>query len=375
LLYLYYSTKGGGMKKIKVSLGKRSYDICIKTGILSSIGSILKNLNIANACYIITNNKIKSLYAKAIEKSLIAKGFKVRFKMVPDSEKAKSYVCWFKAIQDLAAFDKGKGVCVVALGGGVVGDLAGFVASTYRRGVPFIQVPTTLLAQVDSAIGGKVAIDIECAKNLVGAFYQPKAVISDPATLKSLPARQIRNGLSEIIKYGVILDKRFFGYLQKNITKILKGNLQSLEYIIARCSKLKAEVVAADEHEKKGYRSILNFGHTIGHAIEAAGSYKKSINHGEAVAVGMLAAFDIALMLKMAKESDAKQLEALVKRCGLPTHVKGVNLQKVIKATSYDKKVIRGKRRWILPLGIGHVAVCSDIPDAIIKEAVKVRLS
>jgi len=363
------------MKKIKVSLGRRSYNICTKKDILSQIGSILKSLNIANACYIITNNKIKSLYAKKIERSLTLKGLQVKFKTVPDSEKAKSCECWFKVTQDLADFDKGRGACVIALGGGVVGDLAGFVAATYRRGVPFVQVPTTLLAQVDSAIGGKVAIDIDCAKNLVGAFYQPKVVVSDPMVLKSLPMRQIRNGLSEVIKYGVILDKRFFKYLQENIKKILKSDIRFLEHIIARCSKLKADVVSQDEHEKTGYRSILNFGHTIGHAIETACSYKKSINHGEAVAVGMVCAFDIAVRLGMAKAKDQKALEDLLKVCGLPARLRSIDTRKVIKATSYDKKVVRGKRRWVLPTRIGHVAVCSNVPDDIIKEVVKERLA
>ncbi|NQT95043.1 MAG: 3-dehydroquinate synthase [Candidatus Omnitrophica bacterium] len=361
------------MKKIKVVLGKRSYNICIKAGMLSSAGNILKTLNIANTAYIITNKKIKSVYGKRLEASLSKQGILNKFHIVPDSEKAKSYACWCKAIHNLADFDKGKGVCVIALGGGVVGDLAGFVASTYRRGVPFIQIPTTLLAQVDSAIGGKVAIDIECAKNLVGAFYQPKVVISDPLVLRSLPPRQIRNGLAEVIKYGIILDKKFFSYLENNISKILKLNPACLEHLIACCSKLKAEVVSADEEEKTGYRSILNFGHTIGHAIEASVSYGKSVNHGEAVAVGMLCAFDIALMLNMAKERDLIRLEALIKKTGLPTRVKGINIAKVIKATSYDKKIIRGKKRWVLPVAIGHVAVCSKVDDSIIREAIKKR--
>jgi 3-dehydroquinate synthase len=362
------------MKKIKVSLGKRSYSIWIGKALLSRTGSILKPMKLGNACYIITNPKIRSLFGKTMQRALLQAGFNVKFSTVPDSEKAKSSSVWLKTLRGIAEFDKGKGVIVIALGGGVVGDLSGFVAATYRRGVPFIQVPTTLLGQVDSAIGGKVAIDVEWAKNLVGAFYQPKAVISDISILKSLPSRQIRSGLAEIIKYGVILDKNLFAYIEKNISKILKLNPACMEHIISRCSSLKAEVVGADELERGGYRSILNFGHTAGHAIETASSYRKSLNHGEAVAVGMLVATDIAVFLKMVDEKIARRLESLIKRSGLPTHAKGVELSRVLKAASYDKKIIKGKRRWILPKDIGHVVVCHSLPDALIKKAISNRI-
>lgn len=363
------------MKKIKIALGKRSYYIWIDRNILSSTGRILKKLNLARAAYIITNSKIKSIYGKKLQNSLVKSNMEVKFCVVADSEKSKSYTCWFKVLKDLANFDKGRGVCVLALGGGVVGDLSGFVASTYRRGVPFVQIPTTLLAHVDSAIGGKVAIDIEYAKNLAGAFYQPKVVISDISTLKSLPSREIRNGLAEVIKYGVILDKGLFTYIEANISKVIKLNLFCMENIILRCSRLKAKVVSADECEKSGYRSILNFGHTIGHAIEAASSYQKSISHGEAVAVGMLCAFDIAVQLKLTKQNTADRLERLIKKIGLPTKVKGVKPQKVIKAASFDKKILKGRRRWILPIDIGHVIVCSRVPSGIIKKVVANRIS
>jgi len=363
------------MKKIKVNLGEKSYNICIKNEILSSAGEIIRSLHIAKACYIITNKKIKSLYGDRLSRSILAAGMDVGFCVVPDSERAKSHLSWFKVLKNLARFDKGKGVCVVALGGGVVGDLAGFVASTYRRGVDFVQIPTTLLAQVDSAIGGKVAIDMDFAKNLVGAFYQPKVVLTDISTIRSLPKRQIRNGLAEIIKYGVILDKKFFKYLEKSASKVLNFNKACTEDIVARCSKLKAEVVAVDEHEKLGYRSILNFGHTIGHAIEAASSYKSSINHGEAIAIGMAAAFDISLMLKMTKKSIAQRVESLLKRVGLPLSVKGIDPEDVISATAYDKKIVKGKRRWVLPVDIGHVVICDKVPLDAIRAALLKRLN
>jgi len=362
------------MKKIKVNLGEASYNICIESGMFSSAGSIIRSLHIAKACYIVTNKKIKSLYGDRLSRSIKASGMDVAFCIVPDSERAKSHLSWFKVIKDLARFDKGKGVCVIALGGGVVGDLAGFVASTYRRGVAFVQIPTTLLAQVDSAIGGKVAIDMDFAKNLVGAFYQPSAVITDTSVLKSLPKRQIRNGLAEIIKYGIILDRKFFGYLEQNMPKIMNLNKVCTETIVTRCSRLKAEVVASDEHEKLGYRSILNFGHTIGHAIEAASSYKRSINHGEAIAIGMMAAFDISLMLNMTKEPIAQRVQGLIRQVGLPVSVSGISPTDVLHATAYDKKIIKGKKRWILPVDIGHVIVCDNIPQEIVKQALLKRL-
>ncbi len=362
------------MNKVKVDLGKESYNICIEAGALSNAGRIIRSLNIAKACFIVTNKKIMSLYGDRLGRSIAASGMDFTFCMVPDSENAKSYLSWFRVLKSLARFDKGKGACVIALGGGVVGDLAGFVASTYRRGVGFVQIPTTLLAQVDSAIGGKVAIDLDFAKNLVGSFYQPKVVIADVSVIKSLPKRQIRNGLAEIIKYGVILDNKFFNYLEKNASKIINFNKAPTEYMVARCGKLKAEVVAADEHEKLGYRSILNFGHTIGHAIEAASSYKRSINHGEAIGIGMIAAFDIALALKMTKASIAGRVEALIKQVGLPVFVKGISPEDVLMATSYDKKIVRGKKRWILPVDIGHVVVCDQVPREVIKSAILRRL-
>ena len=363
------------MKKIKLPLGKRSYNIWIDNNILIQAGGIIKKLNLAKAAYVITNSKIKSIYGKKLRNSLVKSGMEVKFSVVPDSEKSKSYTRWFKVLKNLANFDKGKGVVVIALGGGVVGDLGGFVASTYRRGVPFIQIPTTLLGQVDSAIGGKVAIDIDCAKNLIGAFYQPKAVISDISALKTLPSRQIRNGLAETIKYGIILDRKFFLYLENNISKILKLDPCCMEYVVSRCSRLKAQVVSADEYEKSGFRSILNFGHTIGHAIEAASSYRKSVNHGEAISVGMLCAFDIAVSLGLVKEAVAKRVEALIKKALLPVKVKGLSAQKIISATAFDKKILKGKKRWILPVDIGHVIVCEKVPSLIIKRAIEARVT
>lgn len=362
------------MKKIRVELGRKSYNIYIGRGLLSAAGRITAGMRLAQAAYIITNRRISSLYGKKLKRSLATSGLEVKFHIVPDSEKSKSYAVWAKTLTDLADFDRGRGVVVMALGGGVVGDLSGFVASTYRRGVGFIQVPTTLLAQVDSAIGGKVAIDVKSAKNMVGAFYQPKAVFSDTSALKTLSEREIKNGLAEVVKYGIILDRDIISYLERNLSKAIRLESGCMEYIISRCSRLKAGVVSADEEEKLGYRSILNFGHTIGHAIEAAASYSKSVSHGEAISVGMLCAFDIALLMGMTREVIAERVEALIKRIGLPTGIKGIRVSRILKAASYDKKILMGKKRWILPCDIGHVVVCSSVPQDIIEAAVEKRI-
>jgi 3-dehydroquinate synthase len=362
------------MQKIKVSLGARSYNIIIKNGIIASAGGTIKALNAARACFVLTNKKVKSLYGSKLRRSLSDSGLDTVFYTVADSEKAKSHTSWFRVIKSLAMFDKGRGVCVLSLGGGVVGDLGGFVAATYRRGIDFIQIPTTLLAQVDASIGGKVAIDTDFAKNLIGAFHQPKVVLTDTAVLKSLPARQIRNGLAEVIKYAVILDANLFLYLEKNISDILNLSPACLEYIVSRCSKLKAEVVSADEQEDTGYRSILNFGHTIGHAIEAASCYKKSLNHGEAISIGMMSVFDIAADIGMVSSRLSDRLENLLKQAGLPVEVKGINPYKVISATQHDKKIRNNRKRWILPKAIGHVAVCTGIPMDIVKRSVQKRV-
>jgi 3-dehydroquinate synthase len=361
------------MKKIKVDLQERSYFINIGKGILSSSGKIIRSVSASKACFIVSNSRIRAIYGKVLDKSLKSAGFDTMFFDVADSEASKSHSVWFRVMKSLAGFDKSKGSCLVALGGGVIGDLGGFAAATFRRGIDFFQIPTTLLAQVDAAIGGKVAIDMDFAKNLVGAFYQPKSVITDIGVLKTLPIRQIRNGLSEIIKYAVIFDEKLFSYIEKNIKGILSFDINCLEHVVAQCSKLKAGVVSADEKEKKGYRSILNFGHTIGHAIESASSYSSSIHHGEAVALGMLVAFDIAVSIGMADECSAQRLENLLKSAGLPVMIKGVKLSSILSATLYDKKTINGISRWILPESIGHAVVCSHVPKDIIKKSVLSR--
>jgi len=363
------------LKKIKVRLKDRSYDIVIGRGLLRRAGRLIKRLGLGRDAVIITNRRIFSLHGRRLAAALKKEGFTVAFEFVPDSEKAKSSGTVASLLNRIAARDRNRGVFLVALGGGVIGDLAGFAASIYKRGVPYVQIPTTLLAQVDSAIGGKTAIDLPAAKNLAGAFYQPKIVISDVALLRSLPARRLRSAVAEVIKYGVIKDRPLFEYLEKNCAKILRGDEKALEHVISRSSEIKAGLVAKDEFDDSGIRAILNYGHTAGHAIEAASSYSGRYDHGEAVAVGMAVAAEIALRLKMISPSDALRIRALIKRCGLPLRAKKLRFSKIYGALLHDKKFIRGKNRFILPAGIGKAEIAEAVPERVVREAIANHLT
>ena len=362
------------MNKIRVSLGDRSYDILIGEGLLSKSGAILKKLNIGRDAVLITNKTLGRAYGKIIKSSLNKSGISVKFELVPESEEAKSSSILIKVLNDIAAYDKNKSLFVIALGGGVIGDLAGFAASIYKRGIPYVQIPTTLLAQVDSSIGGKVAIDLQTAKNLAGAFYQPKIVISDINVLLSLPLRQVRNGLAEIIKYGVIKDRHLFKYLESNYKKAIALDKKTLGNIIPKCVRIKTGLVEKDEFDTKSKRIILNYGHTIGHAIEAASSYSNKYNHGEAIAIGMCAAAGIACDLGLLKRVEAKRIECLIEKCGLPTGIRGLKFRKIYEAHLHDKKFIQGKNRFVLPLEVGNVRVVKTVPDYLIAESVRKRL-
>lgn len=362
------------MKKIKVSLKKRAYNILIGRGLLKDSGRLIKRLDIGNDALCITNHSLFKLYKAPLERSLKKSGISVRFELVPDSEKAKSADIAMGLIQKISAYDKNKRLFIITLGGGVVGDVGGFIAAVYKRGIPYVQIPTTLLAQVDSAIGGKVAIDLACAKNLVGAFFQPRLVISDTDLLKSLPERQIKAGLAEVIKYGIISDARLFSFLEKNREKILKRDAEALEYMVAAASSIKARIVERDEFDRTGKRVILNYGHTIGHAIEAASGYSGKYNHGEAVAIGMAIACKISLNLGIMDIKDAFRIVALINKFGLPAQPKGLKLADIYDAHLHDKKFIHGKNRFVLPVRIGRVRIVENVPTAVIRNILKEEL-
>jgi 3-dehydroquinate synthase len=360
------------MKSIKVSLKGNSYNIIAGSGVLVKLGGQLKKLKIGADAYIITNAYLKSKFGRILERSLRDFGFSLRFKLVPDAEKSKSLAQAARILADITAYDQKKKIFIVAFGGGVIGDLAGFTASIYRRGTPYIQVPTTLLAQVDSSIGGKTAVDLDQGKNLAGTFYQPRLVLSDIDLLKSLPRKQLVSALAEVIKYAVIKDPRLFVYLEKNMDRILAKNSGCLEFIVARCAHIKADIVSRDEKEALGLRTILNFGHTLGHAIEAAGSFN-IYNHGEAVGLGMLCSCGISRSLGLLSQRDFERIEVLIRRAGLPRAIKGVNFNKIISSHYHDKKFIGAKNKFVLVKKIGQAMIKENIPLELINEALRER--
>ncbi len=360
------------MHTVKLNLKKRSYNIVIGTKILPVLGRYISRLNLGNNAYIITNSFIKNRYGQALIDGLKPYGFSYKFKLVPDSERSKDIKIAALLIKDLAKFDLRKRTFIIALGGGVVGDLSGFVASIYKRGIPYIQVPTTLLAQVDSSIGGKTAVDLSEGKNLVGAFYQPRIVFSDISLLNTLNKRQLSSGLAEVIKYGVIKDKNLFLYLEKNYKNIINLKAGALERIVRDCVKIKASIVSLDEREERGLRTVLNFGHTIGHAIEAASGFNK-YNHGEAIALGMLVALEMSVKLGFINEALLKRTESLIDNVGLPVKIHKVSLQEILERHYHDKKFKGVKNKFVLSLGLGKTRVVKDIPLKLISSAIEKR--
>jgi 3-dehydroquinate synthase len=362
------------MQRVRLKLGKRSYQIIVGSGILKSLGKRILRLDIGRDAYIITNSFLKKRFGRDLERWLSACGIKSKFKTVPDSERSKSIAQASGAITGLAGFDLARRVFIIAFGGGVIGDLAGFVASVYKRGIPYLQVPTTLLAQVDSSIGGKTGVDLRQGKNLIGAFYQPRLVLSDVSILSTLDIRQVRAGLAEVVKYAAIKDKVLFFYLENNYKDILSCRKDALEYVVGRCSRIKAEIVAGDEREEKGLRTILNFGHTIGHAIEAASSYR-GYNHGEAIALGMLCAVRLGVILGLTAQGLEQRVASLLKKIGLPCRIKGLSLERIIAAHYRDKKFIGKKNKFVLVANIGRAKIVEDIPLETIKRSIKEVIS
>lgn len=358
------------MKTVAVPLRSNAYKIVIGHNILSKLGAKLKTLNIGKDAIIITNPAINKYHGKALITGLKRSGFSVKVLEVPAGERSKSAQTTFRLIEEIARYDCYKKVFIIAFGGGVVGDLAGYVAAAYKRGIPYIQVPTTLLAQVDSAIGGKVGIDLAIGKNLVGAFYQPKIVFSDVSVLSTLPKRQVRNGLAEVVKYGIIADHKFFHYIKKNHKKILDLDVKALTTVVERCSRIKKDVVVADEKETKGVRAILNFGHTVGHAIEAAGKYGR-YHHGESITLGMRVAASISHQKKLCKASDVVAVGDLLSAIGLPQRVEKITTASIFSHMKHDKKFCCGVNRFVLMTRIGKVRILEGISSATIKKAIQ----
>ncbi|KPK42767.1 MAG: hypothetical protein AMJ78_01240 [Omnitrophica WOR_2 bacterium SM23_29] len=354
------------MNRINVRLGRRSYKILIQKD-LDKLPRELKALNLGTDAVFVTNPVINSLFGNKLRKCLVKAGLRVKSAIMPDSEKAKSLKEIAKLLNILSTLDgKKKRLCIVAFGGGVIGDLAGFAASIYKRGIPYIQIPTTLLAQVDSAIGGKTAVDLLTGKNLVGSFYQPKFVYINIAFTKKLSRRDFNSGMAEVIKYAVIRDKQLFDFLEDNRGAILKRDENCLFEIVRRCAKIKADIVTIDEREEKAIRTILNFGHTVGHAIETATGYSNLYSHGEAIGIGMIVASRISNRMGYLSRGDLLKIEKAIRSFGLPTRLKKINIEKILKALAYDKKFIHGVTRFVLPTKIGKVVVKERIPQSLI---------
>ena len=365
------------MAKVTVELGSRSYDILVGTKVLTDLGGLIKQHNWGGQIFIITDPLVKKLYTKELTKGL--KGFAAKVIVVPRGERYKKLSVAAKIYDQLVRASAHRDALVVALGGGVIGDMAGFVAATYMRGINFIQVPTTLLAQVDAAIGGKTGVNHPNGKNLIGSFYQPKLVFIDVQTLTTLPARELCTGLAEVVKYGIIADADFFKFLEANAHHLntkafgapdtLRAALRVWHIIVTESAKIKAKVVSKDEQESS-YRMVLNFGHTIGHAIETLTSYN-AYNHGEAVAVGMVAAARLAHKLKMLDSNSVERIACLLRKLGLPTEIKRLSVSAVLRAMAIDKKIRRGQIKFVLPTGIGRVEIRDNVAKAQIRAVLK----
>lgn len=363
------------MRTVKVPLGNRSYDIKISPSLIGNLGTECVRLKLGHRCVIITDTNVGRLVAKPTFNALVKAGFSPVLIVVPAGETAKSLKSVQTCYDQLAEHRLERKSFIIALGGGVVGDLAGFVAATYLRGIPFVQVPTTLLAQVDSSVGGKVGVNLKAGKNLVGAFYQPRLVLCDLETLRSLPEREFRAGLAEVIKYGIIYDAQLFARLERDLPKLLQRNPAALAAIVARCCEIKAEVVGQDETEV-GLRAILNFGHTIGHGLEAISHYGRFL-HGEAIAIGQVAAARLSAATTGFPPGDVGRIHDLFVRAGLPTHVKlnPAGHRRLFAAMQLDKKVTAGELRFVLIERIGKVVWGQKVPATLIEQALSAQPS
>jgi 3-dehydroquinate synthase len=359
------------VRSLKVPLGGRTYLIGIGPGLLGRLGLECKRLGLGSQCAILTDRKVAHLYAEQARASLKSVGIRSFCVTFPAGERSKSMAGVEACCDAIAAQKLERGGFVVALGGGVVGDLAGFVAATYLRGLPFVQVPTTLLAQVDSSVGGKVGVNLKSGKNLVGAFYQPRLVLCDLNTLATLPEREYRSGLAEVIKYGVIFDDRLFQRLEDGMEKLTRRNPALLESVVERCCAIKAKVVGRDERDH-GLRAILNFGHTVGHALEAVSGYGKYL-HGEAIALGQVAAARLSHWKLDLPEQDVERIRCLFDRAGLPTRLKLRTSQrrKLISAMALDKKVAGGRIRFVLARRIGRSEFGHEVSAPAIDRALR----
>ncbi|UUO07106.1 3-dehydroquinate synthase [Blastopirellula sp. J2-11] len=352
-----------------MQLSERSYDIEIGAGIIDTAPQFFAARTKISHAILVTDEDVRPLYAERIAAACAAAGMRTTLLCVPTGETSKSIAMADQLWNQSLAEGADRKTVVIAVGGGVVGDLAGFLAATFARGLSFFQVPTTLLAQVDSSVGGKVGVNLPTAKNMVGAFWQPQGVLIDVDVLSTLPEREYRAGLAEVVKYGVILDPDFFAYLEANVAAIQRRDRKALTQVIARCCQLKADVVQADERETTGLRAVLNYGHTFCHAFEATCGYGQLL-HGEAVSIGMLCASRLAESLGRIAPDVTQRQQNLLSELGLPTVPPQVDIDLVMAAMQRDKKVEHGKLQFVLPTKLGRVELVGDVPVMLAKQAI-----
>jgi 3-dehydroquinate synthase len=367
------------MGKLKVDLGSRSYEIMIGAGILENFGKVAKEKSFSQQIIVITDPLVWELHGAALKKSLKEEGFKFNVLLVPRGERYKNFRSAVKLYDSLVKIKAHRDCTMAAFGGGVIGDLAGFVAATYMRGVNLVQIPTTLLSQVDSSVGGKTGVNHPKGKNLIGVFYQPALVYIDVLTLTTLPERELQTGLAEVVKYGIIADEVFFKFLEANVHHLTtaafkteetrRAALKVWERIIEESCKIKSSIVQKDERESS-LRMVLNFGHTIGHAIETITQYT-TYNHGEAVALGMVAATKLSHGLGIIDSEQVARIVNLLQKLNLPTQVDKLSGRKIYNNILLDKKVRGEKLHLVLPEKIGKVLIKSDVPEAKIKKVLR----
>ena len=356
------------MQTLTVGLAERSYSIHIGNGLLDRADLLLPHLPHKRTA-IVTNTTVAPLYLKPLSTMLQNNGVDVLPVILPDGELFKNAETLGQIYDALLIHRCERSTPLIALGGGVIGDMTGYAAATYLRGVPFIQIPTTLLSQVDSSVGGKTGINHPLGKNMIGAFYQPQVVLADIATLNTLPDQELRAGIAEVIKYGLIRDLPFFEWLEQNMEKLLARDAQALQYAIARSCRNKAEVVGADERES-GERALLNLGHTFGHAIENGMGYGVWL-HGEGVAAGTIMAADLSRRLGWISEQNVARTRQLFERAGLPVAGPSLGAKKYLQLMGLDKKVVGGKMRFVLLKSIGHAVVSGDVPQDLLQQTLE----
>jgi len=363
--------EGTAVKTVRVELAERSYDIVIAAGSRARVGELCRGLGLGSRCLVVTDETVGPLYGRPVVEGLREPGFAVESVAIEPGEQVKALATVERLYDDMLRCGLDRKSFVVALGGGVVGDVAGFAAATYMRGIAVVQVPTTVVAQVDSSIGGKTGVNLAEGKNLVGAFHQPRLVVIDPETLYTLEERDLRAGFAEIVKHGVIRDAVHFAWLEAYVAAFLGLDLPTLEEAIAESCRIKAAVVALDERES-GLRAILNFGHTVGHALEALTDYG-AFRHGEAIAIGMACAAELSMAVNNAPAADAKRVIALLERAGLPTAFSGIETAAILAQVRRDKKVEERRLRLVLLDRIGEVSIAPDVDEGALASAINAR--